>query len=286
MSGPRRETITQSSFPNLQILPIEVLLPHEEHDTQRSEPLIERLRTATHWLNPPIVAPIEHSYTFVILDGANRHYSLQALGYQHILVQVVDYDSDAVTLETWHHAVRGLTLAQFLPPIHAIQGVSARETSILDARAALAAREILGYVALRDGRVFSLLQDDTAVTRTTMLRRVVDVYKHRGQLSRITHDEIQTAREMYPDLIGIVVFPHYEPAEIMVAARDCDLLPPGITRHIIAGRALRLNYPMEELHSQGLSLEEKNARLKRWVQARLSAKHIRYYAESTFLFDE
>lgn len=286
MSGPRRETITQSSFPDLRILPVDVLLPHEEHDAQRSAPLIDRIRTATHWLNPPIVAPIEHGYSFVILDGANRHYSLQALGYQHILVQVVDYDSDAVTLETWHHAVRGLTVAQFLPPIHAIQGVSTRETSILDARAALASREILGYVALRDGRVFSMLQNDPCVTRTTMLRRVVDVYKHRGQLSRITHDEIQTAREMYPDLIGIVVFPHYEPAEIMVAARDRDLLPPGITRHIIAGRALRLNYPMDQLCSPGLSLEEKNDQLRQWVQARLSAKHIRFYAESTFLFDE
>jgi hypothetical protein len=286
MSGPRREHITQSSFPNLQIMPIGVLLPHEEHDTQRAEPLIERIRTATTWLNPPVVAPINGSSHFVVLDGANRHYALQALGYEHILVQVVEYDREAVVLETWHHAVRNLAIDDYLPPINAIGGVSVHETSLLDARAALASRAILCYTVLRDSRVFALHHDTPHISRTTMLRRVVDVYKYRGRMNRVTHDEIGTAREMYPDLLGIVVFPRYEPAEIMVAARDDDLLPPGITRHIIYGRALRLNYPLAELQHKGLPLEEKNARLAEWVRQRLSAKHIRFYAEPTFLFDE
>jgi hypothetical protein len=286
MSGPRREHITQASFPDLRIMPVDLLLPHEEHDLQRAEPLIERIRTATHWLNPPVVAPINGSRHFVVLDGANRHYALQALGYAHILVQVVEYDSEAVILETWHHAVRDLAITDFLPPIHAIDGVSVHETSQLDARAALASRDVLCYTVLRDGRVFSLHLDAAQPSRTTMLRRLVNVYKHQGRLNRITHDEIGTAREMYPDLLGIVVFPRYEPAEIMVAARDADLLPPGITRHIIYGRALRLNYPLAELRHPRLPLEEKNARLHEWVRQRLSAKHIRFYAEPTFLFDE
>ena len=286
MSGPRREHVTQASFPDLQIMPVDLLLPHEEHDTQRAAPLIERIRTATQWLNPPVVAKINESSRYVILDGANRHYALQVLGYEHILVQVVEYDSEAVVLETWHHAVRDLAIEAFLPPIHAIDGVSVEETSLLDARAALASRGILCYTVLDDGRVYALRQDNSLFSRTTMLRRVVDVYKHEGRLNRVTHDEIGTAREMYPDLLGIVVFPRYEPAEIMVAARDGDLLPPGITRHIIYGRALRLNYPLAELQAPGLPLEEKNARLMAWVRERLSAKHIRFYAEPTFLFDE
>ncbi len=286
MSGPRHETITQSSFPDLRILPVEDLLPHEEHDAQRSAPLIERLRQATHWLNPPLAAPIVHSGQYVVLDGANRHYSLSALGYRHILVQVVDYESDAVTLQTWHHAVRDIEIADFLPALFAVDGVQAEETSLLNARAGLASRKLLGYVVMRDARVFALRQQDTARTRTTLLRQVVDSYRYTGKISRITHDEFAGIQQNYPDVLALVVFPHYEPAEIMVAARDGDLLPPGITRHIIAGRALRLNYPMDDLRYDNLSLQEKNERLRCWIQARLATKQVRYYAEPTFVFDE
>ncbi len=286
MSGPRRETFPQSSFPDLRILPVDSLLPHEEHDDQRARPLIERLKQATHWLNPPVVAPIYSSGLYVVLDGANRHFALKTLGYEHILVQVVNYESEAVVLETWHHAVRALTVNQFLPALHAIDGVSVHEMSLLNARAALAAREILSYVVMRDSRVFALIQTGDSTSRTAMLRRVVDSYRDRSKISRITHDEINHIRDIYPDVIALVVFPRYDPAEIMVAARDSELLPPGITRHIISGRALRLNYPLQELRYANVSLEEKNRQLKAWIQERLDAKRIRYYAEPTFVFDE
>ncbi|MBN2469194.1 MAG: hypothetical protein JXN59_00615 [Anaerolineae bacterium] len=286
MSGPRHETITQSSFPDLRILAVEDLLPHEEHDIQRSAPLIARLKQATHWLNPPIAAPIASSGQFVVLDGANRHYCLAALGYQHILVQVVDYESAAVTLQTWHHAVRGIEIVDFLPPLFAVEGVQVQETSLLNARAGLASRKLLGYIVMRDTRVFSLRQQDMTVSRTTLLRKLVDTYRFTGKVSRITHDEFAGIQQNYPDVLALVVFPRYEPAEIMVAARDGDLLPPGITRHIIAGRALRLNYPMADLQYDNLSLQEKNDRLQHWIQERLAAKNVRYYAEPTFVFDE
>jgi hypothetical protein len=86
--------------------------------------------------------------------------------------------------------------------------------------------------------------------------------------------------------MAIVVFPHYEPAEILVAARDGVHLPPGITRHIIRGRAMRLNYPLDALQDNGDSLEVKNLQLQAWIQERSAAKRVRYYAEPTFLFDE
>jgi hypothetical protein len=72
----------------------------------------------------------------------------------------------------------------------------------------------------------------------------------------------------------------------MVAARDHAYLPPGITRHVIHGRAMRLHYPLAAFEEDGLSLEQKNADLKHWIQERSAHKRIRYYAESSFLFDE
>lgn len=287
MSGPRQENTTQAPFPDLHILPLEALLPHEEHDPQRALPLIERLRQDSTWLNPPIIAPIDSSDRYVILDGANRHHALQALGYAFILAQVVPYQSKAVHLETWHHAVRGLPLEALLSRFRAIDGVTVQQTSLLNARAALASRQVLAYSILKDERVFALRQDPTHEgTRTAMLRQVVGAYKHDSQISRITHDEMENIRRLYPDATAIVVFPRYEPAEIMVAARDRDLLPPGITRHIIYGRALHLHYPLQELQHRDRPLEEKNARLQGWVRERLAQKRVRFYADPTFLFDE
>ena len=50
-------------------------------------------------------------------------------------------------------------------------------------------------------------------------------------------------------------------------------------------RALRVNYPLDEL-SSNKSLLDKNGALERWVNERVARKGIRYYAEATVLFDE
>ena len=43
--------------PDLRILHTDSIHPHEEHDSQRSGPLIEQIRNAQYMINPPIVAP-------------------------------------------------------------------------------------------------------------------------------------------------------------------------------------------------------------------------------------
>jgi hypothetical protein len=63
-------------------------------------------------------------------------------------------------------------------------------------------------------------------------------------------------------------------------------LPPGISRHIIQGRALKVNYPLAVLRDQTISLAEKNEQLSLWIQEKLAKRQVRYYAESSYLFDE
>jgi hypothetical protein len=50
------EPTAHDIIPDLRIVPISRLIPHEEHDPQRAVPLIERIRAAETWLNPPVVA--------------------------------------------------------------------------------------------------------------------------------------------------------------------------------------------------------------------------------------
>jgi hypothetical protein len=63
-------------------------------------------------------------------------------------------------------------------------------------------------------------------------------------------------------------------------------LPTGITRHVIPGRALRVNLPLSMLMDKESTTEGKNERLRVWASQKLARLEIRYYQESTFLFDE
>jgi hypothetical protein len=90
---------------------------------------------------------------------------------------------------------------------------------------------------------------------------------------------------IYPQLCGLVIFPKFTINDLLVLAADGYLLPTGITRFIISPRALHLNYPLGELASSE-SLDTKNEKLQRWLMDQIARKHVRYYAESTFLFNE
>ncbi|RMF51488.1 MAG: hypothetical protein D6749_07620 [Chloroflexota bacterium] len=285
-SAIQEEPTAHDIIPDLRIVPTASLVPHEEHDPQRAAPLIERIRAAGSWLNPPVVAPLD-AERYVILDGANRHHAIQTLGYPHILVQVVNYESDAVQLETWHHVISGISWFEFLRNLREIETFQIASCDLLSARAALARRDILAYTVLSDNRAYTLNAEvHDLAARTAVLRQMVDTYKARGTLNRISTDSISMARRLYPEAVAIVVFPRYHPAEIMVAARDGIRLPPGISRHIIRGRAMRLHYPLSAFAETGETLAEKNEALRLWVQQRMAERRVRYYAEPTYLFDE
>ena len=63
-------------------------------------------------------------------------------------------------------------------------------------------------------------------------------------------------------------------------------LPTGITRHVIPGRALRVNLPLSALTDERQTAEGKNEWLRGWIAHKLAGREICYYQEATFLFDE
>jgi hypothetical protein len=282
----RTHPANSSETPDLRIVPIELLVEHEYNDAQRTTPLAKRLEVEGLLKNPPVVAPLDDDPRFVVLDGANRTTALHTLGYKFCLVQAVQYEDPPVTLSTWHHVITGIALADYLSAIHAIAGLEMAPIDLLHARAGLARRELLAYTICADGRVFAAQgQTHDLHELNALLNAMVDTYKDRGRLYRAATDHLHEARQLYPDLTGLVIFPRYEASEVIALARDGELLPTGLTRHLIQGRALRTNYPLNELSSAS-SLEEKNARLHDWLKNRLSSKEMRFYGEATFLFDE
>jgi hypothetical protein len=275
----------QPEMPDLQVVPVAELLLHEQHDAQRSEPLVLRLQTDGVLKNPPIVAPIRGEQRYVVLDGANRVTAMQALGIAHIAVQVVDYEDAELILDTWHHLIKGIGAEHFKRMLQAVQGVKIELADAAHARAQLARREILAFVEYLNGEVWTLQASGDLHQRTQRLNEIVDLYKVQGQIFRANTDHLPSLLPFYDDVAALVVFPRFTPAEIIDLARVGACLPAGITRHVIPRRALRINLPLTVL-SSGASLPEKNAWLVDWLKQKMAFKTVRYYHESTFLFDE
>lgn len=263
--------------PDLRIVLTDSLRPHEEHDSQRSLPLIERLQTEAIVINPPIVSQMGASQ-YVVLDGANRFHAFSHLGYPHILVQVAAYEGGYVELKTWRHLVCDWEATVFLSHLNKIPDIEIIDGQNIDA---------IAHIIFKDGRIMAIR---TAVENThernAALRKVVAVYQRNATLHRTALTEPDDIWPLYPTSIALIAFPDYQPSDIIAAARYKAYLPPGISRHIIHGRALRLNYPLDALRDPNMRLSEKNLQLASWTQHKLENRHVRYYAEATYQFDE
>lgn len=262
---------------DLRIVRTDSLHPHEEHDHQRAIPLIERIKNEQYMINPPVVSPLGASQ-FLILDGANRCYTFQYLQYPHILVQVTSYDSGYVELRTWQHVISDWEPEALLEHLYNMGQLTIQSGQDTQA---------LAHIILRDGRVFSLRAPVEAThEHNAILRDVVRIYQQNAKLYRTAIREPEEVWLLFPNAVALMLFPQYSPSDIIAAAKYQAFLPPGISRHIIYGRALRVNYPMALLRDTDTRLHEKNAALQKWLQAKLETRQIRYYAESTYQFDE
>jgi hypothetical protein len=274
-------------IPRLEFLTIDSLILHEWHDDQRTPPLIERIRGSGLFRNPPIVAPLaDGSERFMVLDGANRFTALQQMGYQDILVQVVQPDDAGVRLENWNHVIWGLSPEAFLNAIHSLEGSVLVATPANVALPDLSGDCGLALIQLPDQTHFSLCaEDDDLLARVRLLNELVLSYMGTAHLDRTSVRSVELLLDVYPDVSGLVIFPHFDVADVLELAGAGYLLPAGITRFTIAPRALHINYPLSELAADK-PLAEKNAALQLWIQKRIASKGVRYYAEPTFLFDE
>jgi hypothetical protein len=295
--APTHPVKTHGDLPHLVVMHLADLVPHEQADPRRVERLAVRLRRDEILKNPIIGAPMPGTAQAVVLDGANRTAALHVAGVRDALVQLVDYHDPGVRLTTWHHLISGLPPQTLLDQIRAIPGLTLRPASLSAARACLAQRSILAYLVTplpaSDGRlqVFTIRapEDDGSHnhTDTHLLLRMVDIYKGKPDtaIHRVTNDHLAELLPNYDEVSGLIVFPPYTPDDILHLAGHGLRVPTGITRHIIPARALRVNVPLAVLRSDQ-PLAEKNAWWHERVKAKLADNEIRFYQESTYLFDE
>ncbi len=276
----------EMTLPTLDILPVKDIVPHEYHDEQRAYPLMERLREHGVLRNPPIVMPFhDGSGRYMILDGTNRLMAIKMLGIPHIIAQVVEPDAPGVSLRTWNHVVWGIPSTDLLAALKESLPGLRPSVSLALSIAALHERKLLLVLSLPDGRVFSVPAVSDRPKMLDMLNAAVAAYKGMASFDRTGEHDAQVLKGLYPDISGVVIFPPFKVHEVQELVAAGHLFPPGITRFIVAPRALRVNYPLDAL-AVDAPLEVKRARLQEWLKERLAAKGIRYYAEPTVLYDD
>jgi hypothetical protein len=266
-------------LPDLRIVWGEQVHLHEECDPGRVARLVDRLRTDGVLRNPPVAAPLPEG-GFVVLDGANRIRALAELGAPAAVLQVVDYHDPALRLEVWHHL---LVEVRDLPEQLERRGLSVRPIPPEAAARWLQERAAACCVLTRTGAYAVGLSP--ARLLAAVLAEVVDTYKGTNRIYRVADADLDVLERGYGAVGALVVFPTLTKDDILQIAAAPRKLPTGITRHLIPGRALRLNLPLSVL-TDARDLEAANRWLADEMRRRLLDHRIRYYPEPVVLLDE
>ncbi|HYM91449.1 MAG TPA: hypothetical protein VEW91_07450 [bacterium] len=290
----QRVPSTARVTPVLRVLETSQLLLHEDPDLERVKRLAEAFRRDGALRNPPIVTPLdlprpatqagEGAAPMVVLDGANRVTALREIGVPHVAVQVVQYERPEIVVSTWRHYVveaEGPPLRERIADRLGI-GVAPLAGSA-EAEDRLGRRE--GVAALVDGRGVALVgQGADPNAHAGLLSGLVGLYQGTDALYRIDREDLKALRAEH-GRGTLVIFPPLGKADILQLATTGGRLPAGVTRHLVPGRVLRLNVPLEWLQ-RSEPTAAKQRRLDAAVEERWRAHGIRYYAEATYLFDE
>jgi len=269
----------------LRVVPLGDVLLHEQIESKRVERLVIRLEEDQFLKNPPIVTESKSKY--ILLDGATRVTALRQIGCCDVVVQVVDYEAPGMVLETWNHMLLDAPADELFRSLRQLPGLRLEQATAEDADASLDRRQAIGTLLMGDGRVYTLQMpvESKLEEQARLLNQVVAAYEGRGEMYRVAHTDVERLHAEHGRLSALFVFPRYRPDEIRRLALNGAKLPMGVTRHIIPGRALRINIPLDVLRCND-PLERKNAWLDEWMKAKMRERHVRFYQEPVFLFDE
>lgn len=255
-----------SLIPDLRVIPLAEIVPHEEFDPLRVDRLADRMTEAGSQANP-VVCIAADTGEFVLLDGATRTAALRRLGLEYVLAQVVL--PDGITLDTWHHVIRDADPAVVLERIEASAGL------LLDAGGGTP------RVSTRSGVTATVTGPGS---RFAVLGSLVRSYIGTWRVSRAVVAELPHIPRLYPDWAVVVEQPTLTVDDVMKAALSEERLPAGVTRFVVPDRALRVNLDLSELAAG--PIDQRQAALDRHVAALVGDGRVRQYTDSVVIFDE
>ena len=281
----------------LRIVPLDRILLHEAHDAKRVERVMAAMRQDGYLRNPIIVT--ERQGHYVQLDGATRSMALGEMGVPCALVQIVSYEDPEVSLSSWNHVLVDFPAQRLWAEIGAMEGLSCAPCDPAQIGPALQARNapapvrpedsgnhqaLLGIIS-REGEGLLVSVEGELKGQLGQLSSVVAVYRGQAEVRRVADLELGGLISQHPDLSAVVGFAQLEPEDVFHCAFNRAKLPMGITRHLVGGRALGVDVPLEVL-ADDRPLEAKNAWLEQMVLERIRRHKVRVYQEPVIVFDD
>jgi len=267
----------------LRLVPLSAIELQEEADVGRLERLVGAMRKSGLLKDPPIVTK-GLGNKLMQLDGTTRLSALVKLGCSHAIVQYVDYsDSSQVLIKSWVH-VSKVDQREFLRRVKQIRGIKTEEFK-LGAGLTLTGHPLSAVtIIFRDSTGMGVLANSDLVKRVRVMRAVVDHYSklitRDREVSLEGREELMEFFTKHKDKNVALFFPSFSAQDIYTLLGKGMVLPQGITRHIVNGRILRINYPLDSLQAKTPGKTK-----LQFFQNFLKAINLRYYEESTFMVE-
>lgn len=247
---------------SLKVVPIEQIFLHEAYEVKRLKLICEKIEDEQKLKNPPIAFQISKD-KYLILDGAHRTLSLQALSCKRMVVQVVE--SELISIDSWAHYIPNER--NFLEDLK-------KNTNLYWSNIPIQEHSYLANVTIdgNDHYVYSKHKNplDLFSTMDTW-KQIVNLYKDKYQFQRISNNELKKD--------GIVIrYPSLSLKQIARFVEEGILLPAGVTKFTInCGRFLNLNVPLSFLIRADYVEEDWHELLKLWRET------IRLYTDPIYL---
>ncbi len=278
------------TMPLLRLVPSDSILFHERPERRRTERITRRIREDRQLRNPPIVADLKDGQ-YLLLDGANRVSGMKALNYSHTPVQVVDYGEPSIELKGWHHLLIQGRALNLLESLRAMDQLAVRRVEAVEIERLLDARLLLAIFVDEGAAAWGLYPAQVSskvdsFTRIAALERIVATYEGQSDLERIKLAEFSNLPEVIRSVEHqLCLFPALYKEELLELARAQVMIPTGITRHLIPGRALGLNLALDFLTALPTD-EAKQAHFQDYLDRLEIEGRIRFYEESVFIMNE
>lgn len=267
----------------LELVPIDLVLPHEQIDEKRVARLMARLEDDGRLVNPPLTTRWHGKY--VVLDGATRSTAFKRLGYKNLIVQVVEPNRGEFDLHTWYHAISSvLSFDDLQAHLSKLDNIDLSPLSLEDIPTVFEQTDALCYFLDKDGNA-TLARVKKGAERLTAMNDLVSCYTDWGEVERTLITDLSRLLAQFPTMTAVAIFPQFEPETVFEVATRGELLPAGLTRFVIPGRILRLNADLARLKKDE-SLPAKKAWFNEFLDEKLARSRLRYYQEPVILLDE
>lgn len=235
---------------NLEIVPMNLLRFHEEHDPCRLQRIVADIKESKHLNNPPM-ATICNDGTYLILDGLHRAKALGELEMNKLIIQRVDLNHPKLKILSWTHVI----------PDH-IDIISDENFP----------KEVPMFTLYRSNQVKTYLGPKCLQQRLAIMHNISSAYLKEEEIERLPES---------PDFLDpgkqYITFQPFTLEEFNELKDHHYITPPGLTRLLIPDRLLNLKFP--------LSLFNQEDKSDFHQQISLYKNRLRKYTEEVYILE-